>query len=345
MPPLFEDQDDNEQEVKSSVASETLDDAADEMSDVAAGSSAANDDEADKSTVDIVRDVVSADDKSADTASSAEGDEATGQDDGGSASHSEQGDEEFRDVPFHKHPRFQQLVTERNSYKADAERHHNVQTFLDNNGLSSEEAADALISFALAKTDPVKAWATVKPWVQELLIAAGEVLPDDLRSRVEKGELTLDAANEISRAQAASRSAERRQTFADKQRERNDAKAKSTALVNTANKWEADRKRLDPNFGAKQIPLRKEIAYLQSIEGVPNTPEGVSDQLKRAYKAVNDSFRASPASPKPGAASQQQPPARRPAIKPVMGGQHSGSAADAPKNTLDIIRANRRAAG
>lgn len=342
MPQLFDDQDDNEQEVKSSAASDTLDDAADEHSDAAAGSSAANDDEAEKSTVDIVRDVVKAEGDAADTASSAEGDEAAGQDDGGSASQEQDGDE-FKDVPFHKHPRFQQLVTERNSYKVDAERHHNVQNFLDSNGLTSEEAADALVIFAQAKVDPVKAWAAVKPWVQNLLIAAGEVLPDDLRGRVENGELTLDAANEISRARAQSSSAERRQTFADQQRERNDAKALSTSLVNTANKWEADRKRLDPNFAAKQLPLRKEIAYLHSVEGIPNTPEGVQDQLKRAYKAVNDSFKAPPASPKPNAASQQQQPARRPAIKPVMGGQHSGSASDAPKTTLDIIRANRRA--
>jgi hypothetical protein len=192
--------------------------------------------------------------------------------------------------------------------------------------------------FAQAKTDPVAAWNAVKPWVQGLLVAAGEVLPDDLRSRVEKGELSQDAAMEINRERAKSSSATSRQTFAEQQRERSTARERSEALVNSANQWEADRYRLDPNFEAKQIPLRKEIAYLHATEGKPNTPEGVLDQLKRAYKAVNDSFKA-PTVPKPGAA-----PHARPAIKPVTGGQVSGSVREAPQSTLDIVRANRRQA-
>ena len=338
MPPLFEDQDENELEVKSSDASD-LDDAADEMSDAAAGSSAAKDDqtdeEADKSTVDIVRDVVKMEDASA-AASSADGEEGAGEEAGGSQSRKEPDNENYSDVPFHKHPRFQHLISERNSLKQDAERHRNVQNFLDSNGLQADEAADALLIFARAKTDPVGAWNAVKPWVQKLLIAAGEVLPDDLRSRVEKGELTQDTAMEISRERAKAQSVTSRQTFAEQQRERNAARERSDALVNTANKWESDRLRLDPNFEAKRIPLGKEIAYLHATEGKPDTPEGVLDQLKRAYKAVNDSFKA------PQPAPQQQ---RKPALKPVMGGQVSGSVREEPKTTLDIVRANRRAAG
>lgn len=338
MPPLFEDQDDNELEVKSSAASD-MDDASDDMSDAAAGSSAAKDDhtdeEADKSTVDIVRDVVKTEDKPA-AASSADGEEDAGGDTGGSQSRKEPDNENYTDVPFHKHPRFQHLISERNSYKQDAERHRNVQNFLESNGLQADEAADALLIFARAKTDPVGAWEAVKPWVQNLLIAAGEVLPDDLRSRVEKGELSQDAAMEINRERAKAKSVTSRQSFADQQRERNAARERSDALVNAANRWESDRLRLDPNFEAKRASLAKEIAYLHVTEGKPDTPEGVLDQLKRAYKAVNDSFKA------PHTPPQQQ---RKPALKPVMGGQVSGSVREEPKSTLDIVRANRRAAG
>lgn len=306
---------------------------------VDASSSVATGEAEGSETPNIVRDVVDERTEKPDAAASpATGDEAgEGADD--ASSKKEPDNENFSDVPFHKHPRFRDLLQQRNESVADAGRYRNVQRFLDDNGLSSEDGANALTIFAQAKVDPVGAWAAVKPWVQQLLIAAGEVVPDDLQSRVTAGELSREAAMEIGRERAKASSLESRQKFQTAQGERKAASDLGRTLVSTAQDWETDRRAKDPNFEAKLPQLQREIAWIHQQEGKPNTSEGVKDQLKRAYKAVNESFRA--AAPAPAA--------KRPAIRPVTGGQVAQNIRpDKPKSTLDIVRAHtsaRRAAG
>lgn len=280
--------------------------------------------------LDIVRDVVDKRPKP-DAASPAEG-EDTGDKDQGEEQKKDD-DEDYSDVPFSKHPRFKKLIAQRNELRVDAVRYRNVQTFLDNNGLTADEAGDMLVIGALAKTDPAEAWKQVKPWVQKLLIAAGEVLPEDVQQRVQAGEISQEAALELTRARASAQSMQAAQSFREQQEERRRQQELSSSIMNAAASWEEDRRVKDPNFAAKQEPLMREVAWLQTQEGKPKTPEGVRDQLQRAYKAVNAAF--VPPQPKP---------APRPAVRPVTGGQVAGNAQPSQMTTLDIVRANRRAA-
>lgn len=280
--------------------------------------------------LDIVRDVVDKRPKP-EAASPAEGEETGDKDQGDDQK--KQDDDNYSDVPFHKHPRFQHLLRQKKAADIDAVRYRNVQTFLDTNGLTADEAGDMLVIGALAKTDPAEAWKQVKPWVQKLLIAAGEVLPEDVQQRVQAGEISHEAALELTRARASTQSMQAAQTFRQQQEERRRQQELGSSIMNAAASWEEDRRVKDPNFAAKQEPLMREVAWLQTQEGKPNTPEGVKDQLQRAYKAVNAAF--VPPQPKP---------APRPAVRPVTGGQVAGNAQPSQMTTLDIVRANRRAA-
>ena len=288
--------------------------------------------EEDKSMLDVVRDVVDKSKAKSEPASPAEGEDDGDQ---GDKQTKKQDDENYEDVPFHKHPRFQHLLRKSKTFEQDAIRYQNVQNFLDQNGLSSEEASDALVTASLAKTNPAECWRQIKPWVQNLLIAAGEVLPDDLQKRVEAGEMTAAAALEVSRSNAAVQSMRAAQSFREQQNERSQQREAASAVTGAAQSWEAERRARDPNFDAKVEPLMKEVAWLQAKEGKPSTPEGVKEQLQKAYKAVNAAFVA----PKPAPA-----PAARPAVKPVTGGAVAGKAQPATMSTLDIVRANRRGA-
>lgn len=341
----IENDDMDDLELDPSTSETTLDDAADPQGDAAAANSSdANDETSEATALSIVRDVVG--DRAAgaaDAASSADGSGGEGPDADGQTS--ERDAEDYSDVPFNKHPRFQQVVKERREFKVDAERYQNVQNFLDDNGLSAEEAADGLVIMALMKTEPVKAWQQLRPMVQKLLVAAGEVLPEDLAARVEKGELTQDAAMEISRANAAVASVNAKTSFAQQRAQRKQEASQATELTSTAQTWVEDRQKKDPNFEAKSPLLQREIAFLQRQEGRPDTVEGVKDQLKRAYAAVNAAFKAPAPAPAPAArpaAPAAQKPAAKPAIKPITGGTVSGNARQAPVLTLDIVRANRR---
>jgi hypothetical protein len=337
MPSGRDDLDDiQDMDVESSTTS-ALDVAADagKPVDAADANSSIATDEIEADTLSVVRDVVDQREaEPAETASSAEGEEV-GQDAGGKPSKVAD-NENYSDVPFNAHPRFQQLIRERNSLREDAGRYRNVQNYLDANGLSAPEAADGLEIMGLMKTDPTAAWAKLKPMVQNLLVAAGEILPQDLAQRVQKNELTRDGALEISRARASEKALKFRTEFQHTQAQRRGATEVQNSIVSTVDQWEADRRLKDPNFGAKFPRIQEKIAFLHATEGVPDSVDGVKAQLKRAYDAVNKELSAQV----PQARSQQ----RKPAVNMVRGGQVAGNARPEPKSTLDIVRAGRRSA-
>jgi hypothetical protein len=325
---VTESPDANAQVEESSAPAETTDEAV----ETTVAESSPADGATEESTLSIVRDVV-VDKKEEETkaASPAEGSEE-GQSTDEEPNKPEQDDEKFSDVPFNKHPRFQKLLQERNDFKKDADSYRNVQTFMDNNGISAEEAAEGFVIMGMMKTDPAAAWERLKPYVQSLLTASGEVLPDDLANRVQMGEMTRDAAFEVSRSRAQLESYRNAQVFREQQAEQRRQQEYAGSLIRTAEAWEADRRAKDPNFEQKLVPLKKELAFIQMQEGKPTTLEGVQDQLKRAYAAV--------VLPAP-ITSTPQPVRPRVSPRPTMAGQGKGNAQPAPQSTLDIIRAVR----
>lgn len=272
--------------------------------------------------LDIVRDVVDKrQPEPAASSASSEGGEAAGD------PPKTQDDENYSDVPFNKHPRFQQVLGKLKTAEVDAGRYRNVQAFLDQNGLDGEEAADLLMIGGLMKTNPAEAWRRMAPTVKKILEAAGEVLPDDLAQRVQNGEMSRETALEISRSKANVRSIEGHRSFEQQQAARRQQQERVSAIQGEVASWEADRQAKDPNFAAKVPALQREVAFLQSQEGKPDTAEGVRAQLEKAYRAVNDAI--------PPAAPVQ--PVRAP-ITPIRGGQTPKNPATPPKNTLDIIQ-------
>lgn len=295
-----------------------------------AGSSPATD-ETPKDTLSVVRDVVASTQQGALSApgSSPEGEE--GKVEAGGAKPAD--DENYTDVPFHKHPRFQRLLQDKKTAEVDAVRYRNVEGFLQRSNLDANEAADGLKMMGLAKTDPVAAWEQIKPWVEKVAIAAGVIMPPDLQEKVQGGQMTREAAIEVSKARAQVQSFQTRETLQQQQAQQRSVAEARQAILGAATTWEADRQAKDPNFTAKVPALQRELAYLHATEGRPNTPQGVKEQCQRAYDAVNKAFVA----PQP----QTQQLQRKPAVRPVTGGQVAGNAAKAPESTLDIIRAAR----
>lgn len=289
-----------------------------------ANSSTAAQGEDDAGLLSVVRDVVAEREQPADqSAPPAEGEEDHGQD---AQPPKDPDNDDYSDVPFHKHPRFQQLLRKAKAHEQDAVRYRNVQNFMDAHGLTAEEAANGLTTFALAKVNPVEAWKQVKPWVQKLLIAAGEVLPPDLQERVQKGEMSSEAALDLNRARAAQQSMQATQSFQEQRRQHEQQQSTAFAVTQAAEDWEADRRKKDPNFEAKLPSLMEKVAYLQRTEGVPNTPDGVKAQLQKAYKAL-----VPPPAPAAPRAQQKRP------ITPIRGGQVAGGAKPVVNSTMDVL--------
>lgn len=301
----------------------------------AASSPAKPDAEASADSLSVVRDVVDASRKEQPdaAASSAEGKPGANADD---TEPKQPDDENYSDVPFHKHPRFQHLLREKKAAEIDAVRARNVDSYLERNGLTPEEAAEVIEIRALMRNDPEKAWELLKPHVTELLTAIGEIVPDDIAARVHSGEISRETAIELSRARAKGTSLEERQKRNDERRKAEDDRRHVQSLRDAAIAWARDRAEKDPAFAEKSELVQKELAWIHAKEGKPDTPDGVRAQLKKAYDAVNASY-------VPKTASRPTP--RKP-VRPTANGSASTAAAPEPKDTLDIIHqvVNQRAA-
>lgn len=237
-------------------------------------------------------------------------------------------DENFSDVPFHAHPRFKQLVQQRNHYREGARQYEQVQGFLQQNGLSADEAADVLLLRAQMKTDPAAAWKTLKPLVQQLLIDTGEVLPADLQQEVRAGRITKERAVEISRLRAGQQSSQKAAAFQREQSQRNQALQAQQAIQQGVAEWERSTRSRDPDFDAMQEDIQKEVLWLQRRDGMPTTAEGARKMVQSAYDTVRK--RVS------GQRRQQT------AKSPVTGGRvASGQPTASPKSVLDVVRMAR----
>lgn len=277
-----------------------------------------------ETTLSVVRDVVGKreDPAAASSAESVEPAQKPG------AATKEPDNENFSDVPFNKHPRFQTLISELKDTRVDAKRYRDVETYIEEQGLSANEAAGLLEIGGLIKTNPVEAWKRMQPVVQQVLQAAGELLPDDLKRHVAEGKMSPEAAAEVSRSRAALKSVEFRHDF-DQQRQQTRQQTEVRAANQGAvSSWETERRGRDPNFDAKMPAIQKEVVWLQAKEGKPNTPEGIRAQLQKAYDAASAGF-------VPPAAPRQQ----RPALRPVTGGQVTGNVRPEINSTLDAVRA------
>lgn len=277
----------------------------------------------------IVRDVV--DSRSEEPASSAEG-EAEQSADPAKTNAEEPDDENYSDVPFNKHPRFQHLLRRVKATEGDAIRYQNVQRFMDSNGITAEEAVEGFVIMGLMKTDPAEAWKQLRPHLQNLLVAAGEVLPEDLQGMVQAGQMTEAAALEVSRSRAGVQNMRSFQSFQEQRQQLTVQQQQQHAVYNAALEWQADREKKDPNFAAKIGPLQEKLAWLQRTEGVPNTPDGVRSQLEKAYKALV------PARPPQPAAAQRRPVTRHQGVA-----QSAADPQPVAETIHDIIRQTKAA--
>jgi hypothetical protein len=323
LPPEIE----NAEELETSTVQDEADASQEVEQSASAQSSGAEDvsETAEEGTLSIVRDVVSKT-EAAPVAAASSASEVNGQETGEDKPTTEPDNENFSDVPFNKHPRFQQVLGKLKAAETDAQRYRNVETFIGEQGLTGDEAAELLQIGGLIKTNPVEAWKRVLPTIQQLAIAAGEVLPEDLRQRVQAGEVSREVAMDLSRQRAANQSLTARQNWERENFQQRQVVELQQQIGSTVNSWESERRARDPNFEAKLPAIEREVAWLQSKEGKPRDVNGVRDQLQRAYTAVSASF----------AAPVQSAP--KPATKrPVTGGQVNGNVRPEPTSTLDII--------
>jgi hypothetical protein len=212
---------------------------------------------------------------------------------------------EIAELPFHNHPRFREVLTQRNAlrgelaetqtklrqYEPDAQQWGNVREFMQHNNLSDQDVLDGFRMMALLRTDPLQGRAAIAQYLTDVDLALGLVLPDDLREDVESGYLSEERAAELAKARAATSSYEAAATETRQHEERTQAlranEALAQRLTSAAEAWETARRERDPDFEAKQDLIADRMRSIAQAERLqPRTPEEIIALLDRAAQDV-----------------------------------------------------------
>ena len=154
-------------------------------------------------------------------------------------------------LPFAKHKRFQELLSEAKSgkeFKAQVEpllKDWQTHTsFLEKHGISNNEVATVMNALAWSKVDPAKAKEMLKPLYESLGQLDPNVLPTDLQDRVKEGDITEEMARRLWKAECGSKVAARSGEFTAKQQ----AQVNAQLVDNAITAWEQKARKQNPDF-------------------------------------------------------------------------------------------------
>lgn len=264
--------------------------------------------EAPASLLDVVKNVV----KSADTAPDASSAPKDGQDapqaaDGDEPKEAE--DKAEANPPFHTHPRWKEMVEERNALKPDAENYRKITSFMSENNLAPTEVAEGFEIMALLKSGTPENLSKAREYfesrLQSLNETLGVTLPADLRERVDLGHLDEKDARDLAQARARTSLLETNQRQRDERdaeaRRSDEARQVQATLVNAVNEWETRIAAKDPDYSTKKAKLVESYsrAIIQETGKVPATAEDAVKLATEAYGRANEYLRSILPRPKP----------------------------------------------
>lgn len=225
-------------------------------------------------------------------------------------------DDPDKDLPFHKHPRWQEVKQERDTFKTRAEtaeakleqlgdveqvqehatNYQQINDYLRNNGLDGQDFQNMLHIGALMKNDPQEALRAIEPYYHALQRMSGEVLPPDLQQQVQDGLMAEDMALNISRERAkAAQLHQQNQRLTENQRQqqermrqeqqRQQQEQQLQPLYQAADQWEREWQSKDPDYDKLAGMVRLRVQELMSSEKV-QTPQDVVNVCNKAHEDV-----------------------------------------------------------
>ena len=191
--------------------------------------------------------------------------------------------------------RVEQLIGQRNSYRAEAEVTQTLRNFLVTNDIAREDFQLTLdLAAAMRRGDFKSFLEGVGPYVQLATQALGVTLPPDLQNEVQQQRLTFDAAAQMSRDRYARALAEQRATRATQVLSTQQTSAQqqhlSRSIESNVSQWETGIRQTDPDYGRKEETVRQLLWSVVQEQGAPRSPEHAVEMAKEAYARANRTF-------------------------------------------------------
>lgn len=192
------------------------------------------------------------------------------------------------DVPFHNHPRWKEVLKERDeargeieALKPKAETVDALNSFCQQNDISEEDFQSALRLAALSKKD-VKAFRDeLNTMLESIDTSMGTRLPADLQKKVDDGVIDEETAKEVAKSRMAQRAAEANAKRTAEQSSR----ASGQAIASTLDRWETDQKKLDPSYDVRREAFMDRMQALWA-QRQPRTPQEAVALAEEANKTI-----------------------------------------------------------
>lgn len=199
----------------------------------------------------------------------------------------EQEETEEKPLPFSDHPRWKEVLSQKNTAQAEVERLKPfaeqatmLQQFCNTNGISQEDLQSALELAALSKRDISAFRKRMGEYIENIDIVQGAKLPADLQKDVDDGTLSDARAKELAKARIQLQLAEG--NFKT-ERERSE-ESRQSGIANSLNSWEEAQKKLDPSWDGRRDMLAERLQFLWQ-QTPPNSPQAA---IKLAEQANTD---------------------------------------------------------
>lgn len=321
------------QEMESSpVSEEVIDESTttEEVAEDTASSSDATETEAEttESLADVVQDALQPADKPVEEESEPEVQEETKTEP--IEASEETPSEDYKDVPFNKHPRFRSLVAEKNELKelasklkGDSEQYSKITDFIGRNGLSAKDAVEGFKIMAAIRNNPNMAHEMLQHHLEGISKITGKTLPEDIQTKLDDGFLDEDAAKELSQARAMLKREQALRKSDSARSVGREQKAQGEAMGTIVQNWGEQTLAKDPDFSLKQEEFNDRVVALVTERGRPRNQSEVLSIVEDAYTTVNERFKA-----------RQPQPTK---LRTATGGKLGGTLRAEPKSLHDAI--------
>lgn len=242
--------------------------------------------------------------------------------------------------------RIRKLLTQRNEARDfartlgdPAKQFASVDRFINDNGIPAKDVAGIFELAAMikrAQRGDIPAAQALKmlddSYRNPLAQLAGQILPEDLRLKVEDGSLDEETAAELTRTRAEAQAARGHAEEIEQRSVQSRVNSFEHQVTDTTNRWWADRTQRDPDY-AQVEPLVLDFMHAElGRSGPPRSTQEVMNRLNGAYFKAKELSRPAARPPiNPPPRNSETPDASRPKLtepKSVLEAARQGLAAD-----------------
>lgn len=238
--------------------------------------------------------------------------------------------EDDEKLPFHKHPRWQAVIKERDAFRVTAEASRDKATqfdaisdYMTESNLTPEEVNQGFIIMAAIRNDPAKALRMLTDTVGNLRKITGDELPEEVSKLVDDGEMSEAAARDLSRTRAELARQQSRHQEEASHRQRQSQADSHQQIIGAVEGWEQQIATRDPDYQAKRSLVLQNIRLANLESPAANAREALAI-AEAAYAKATETVRSF------------QP--KRVATREPASTQSLPRAKADPKNLLDVVR-------